>query len=132
MNVKEKKRKLVEELYVSLREEVFYKYKIVNRSKLKSYEEELVNLHDYLPNLISGSVIMDYKVLTELGVWDEIVKKSGETRHYSREDNVVEFIDWIDAHKEFEELINRTEVKKLYDEIEQLEKQKALTIDALT
>lgn len=132
MNVKEKKRKLVEELYESLREKIFYKYNIVNRDKLKSYEEELVNLHDYLPNLISGSVIMSYTVLTELGVWDDIVEKSGKTRHYSREDNVVEFIEWIDAHKEFEELINRDEVKKLYDDVEQLEKQKALTINALT
>ena len=133
MNVKEKKRKLVEDLYVRLREKICYKYMIVNITKLKSREEELFSIGEYLPNLLRSFISNDYYTrMEELGVWDEIVKKILKTKHYSREEDIVEFIDWIDTHKEFEDLINRDEVKELYDEIEKLEKQKMQTINALT
>ena len=129
---KDKKIKLVEELYAKLREDVFYKYSVLNYNKIETYEKELVNLHEYLPNIISGYVVMDYKILNELGVWEDIVKQIGKARHYSREDDIVEFIDWIDKHDEFEDLIKRNEVKKLYDEIDKLENEKLNTIKILT
>jgi len=133
MNVKEKKRKLVEDLYVRLREKICYKYTVVNITKLKSREDELFGLGEYLPNLLRSFISNDYYTrMEELGVWDEIVKKILKTKRYSREEDIVEFIDWIDTHKEFEDLINRDEVKELYDEIEKLEKQKMQTINALT
>jgi hypothetical protein len=93
----------------------------------------LFGLGEYLPNLLRSFISNDYYTrMEELGVWDEIVKKILKTKHYSREEDIVEFIDWIDTHKEFEDLINRDEVKELYDEIEKLEKQKMQTINALT
>lgn len=110
---KAEKKKKINELHNRVREEVCYKYNIVNISKVKKYEDELSNLEEYLPVLMPSFIMQDYKRLEEKGLWDDIVKKTGETRKYSYEECIYEFVDWIDNHQEFKEILNKKELEKL-------------------
>lgn len=121
----------VKKLYEELRENVFFQFSIINRDNLKKHEDELIHLHEYLPNMIRISADMDYRILEELGVWDDIIKKSCKTRHYSSEENYNELLDWIDEHKEFEDIVNKEEIKKLEKELRELEKYEKQTLDII-
>ena len=51
----------------------------------------------------------------------EIIDLIKESRKYTNEEEIMEFINWVDKHNQFEDLINEKEVKKLGDELEELE-----------
>jgi hypothetical protein len=129
---KAEKNKKINELYARVREEVCYRYNIVNVSKARKHQEELSNLEEYLPILMPSFIMQEYSSLNEKGLWDDIVKRTGETRKYSHEECIYEFVDWIDNHQEFEELLNRNELKNLERKLNDLEKTFDKTFKCLT
>ena len=132
--IKMKKTRLVEELYDELREKTCLKYLIVDIKKVKSRQEELFQLKEYLPNLIRGFLDGYYKRMEEYGVLDDIGEHMVRhyTKMYTRREEVVEFIIWIDNHREFEDLINEEMLEKLEKELEELETRFRQTLDCLT
>ena len=132
MVTKKQKIKKLNELYDELREQTCYKYSIVNVGKVKSYADELSALEEYLPNLMPSFIIQNYTSLNEKGVWDDIVKKTGETRHYTMEECVYEFVDWVDEHPQFKEVLDKESLKELEKELGVLEKELERSLKCLT
>lgn len=124
---------IVTEIYEDMREEIYLKYNIVNIDKVKKRQEDLFALNDYLPLLIRTFCDGYFTRMEKNGVIDKVFEKMRKVgKHKSREFSVNEFIDWIGKHDEFEDLLNRRELKKLYDEIDKLEEEKQQTIKILT
>lgn len=121
---KKEELKYLDEYYNDSKETLYYKYNIVNISKAQERESELFNLNEYLPNLLRGFLSIDYYTrMEEANMIDDVLKKMGETRKYTREESVIEFINWIDTHKTFNDLLNEDKVKELGDDLEALEKE---------
>ena len=115
--------KLVKELYDNERESLYYKYNVVNVKEVQSHQEELFQLKTYLPNLLRKVLSIEYySRMGEYGVLDSVMETISKTRKQGREDDTVEFINWIDSHIEFYSLLNEKQVKKLGDDLENLEK----------
>ena len=114
----------VQQLYEDEKERIYYSHNVVNIKKAQNREEELFSLKEYLPNLLRSFLSIDYYTrMEEYGVIDEVLEKTGETRKYTREESVIEYINWIDTHKEFHDLLNEKEVKEIGDLVEELEKE---------
>ena len=114
---------LLNEVYEEGRERIYLSINIVNIPKIDEYKEELFALDEYLPNLLRGFIGLDYyRVLNNSDNLDKIMEQMGDTRFFTREEDVVEFINWIDEHPDFKELLNEDKVKELGDDLESLEK----------
>ena len=121
---KKEQLKFINRLYDNEKERIYYQYNVVNIKKVQSREDDLINLKEYLPNLLRSFITTEYYTrMEEYGVIDKVLKKMRKTRGQSREDNVIEYINWIDSHKEFNDLLNEKQVKKLGDSLEELEKE---------
>ena len=122
---KERQKQILDEWYNRKKEEVYYKnMDVVEIEKARNREEELFSLGEYLPNLLRGFLSLDYYTnMRERGVIDTVLKEMGETRKQGIEEDVIEFINWIDSHKDFKDLLNEEKVKELDGELEVLEKE---------
>ena len=121
---KKQEKQFLDELYNNKKEELYYKTNIVEIKKAQNREEELFNLGEYLPNLLRGFLSLDYYTrMREMGVIDNVLKEMAETRKQGREKDVIEYINWIDSHDDFKDLLNEKKVKELGDELEELEKE---------
>ena len=108
------------EIYNNAKEEIYLGTNIVNIKKAQSRQEELFELGEYLPNLLRAFLDLSYySKMRELGVMEQMAK----TRKQGREADVIEFINWIDAHKDFSDLINEDKVNKITGQLESLEKE---------
>lgn len=114
---------LLNEVYEEGRERIYLSINIVNIPKIDKYKEELFALDEYLPNLLRSFIGLDYyRVLNNSDNLDKIMEQMGDTRFFTREEDVVEFINWVDEHPDFKELLNEDKVKELGDDLESLEK----------
>lgn len=120
---KKEQKQFLDEIYNDKKEELYYKTNVVEISKAQSREEELFSLNEYLPNLLRGFLSLDYySKMEEAGVLDSVMQEMAKTRKQGREKDVIEYINWIDSHKDFQDLLNEEKVKELGDSLEQLEK----------
>lgn len=120
---KKEQKQFLDEIYNDKKEELYYKTNVVEISKAQSREEELFSLNEYLPNLLRGFLSLDYySRMEEAGVLDSVMSEMAKTRKQGREKDVIEYINWIDSHKDFQDLLNEEKVKELGDSLEQLEK----------
>ena len=114
---------LLNEVYEEGRERIYLSINIVNIPKIDKYKEELFALDEYLPNLLRSFIGLDYyRALNNSDNLDKIMEQMGDTRFFTREEDVVEFINWVDEHPDFKELLNEDKVKELGDDLESLEK----------
>ena len=121
---KKQEKQFLDNLYNDKKEELYYKINVVEIKKAQNREEELFNLGEYLPNLLRGFLSLDYYTrMREMGVIDNVLKEMAETRKQGREKDVIEYINWIDSHDDFKDLLNEKKVKELGDELEELEKE---------
>lgn len=121
---KKRQKELLTEIYNDAKEEIYLGTNIVNIKKAQSRQEELFELGEYLPNLLRSFLDLSYYTkMRELGVIDKVLEQMAKTRKQGREADVIEFINWIDTHKDFNDLINEDKVNKIADQIEQLEKE---------
>ena len=112
------------EIYNNAKEEIYLGTNIVNIKKAQSRQEELFELGEYLPNLLRAFLDLSYySKMRELGVMDKVTEQMAKTRKQGREADVIEFINWIDAHKDFSDLINEDKVNKITGQLESLEKE---------
>ena len=101
-------------IYNETKEEIYLKYNIVDINNVKKRKEELFQLNDYLPLLIRDYLEGYFTRMENEGVIDEIFEKMRQIgKHKSREDSVKEFIEWIEKHKEFDDLLNKNTFKKI-------------------
>ena len=116
------KKNFLEDEYNNLKEQIYLSTNIVNIKKALAREEELFSLGEYLPNLLREILHPNYySRMEQMGVLDEVLDTMAQTRKQGREADTIEFINWIDTHKDFEELLNEENVIKLADKIEPLE-----------
>ena len=121
---KKRQKELLTEIYNDAKEEIYLGTNIVNIKKAQSRQEERFELGEYLPNLLRSFLDLSYYTkMRELGVIDKVLEQMAKTRKQGREADVIEFINWIDTHKDFNDLINEDKVNKIADQIEQLEKE---------
>ena len=121
---KKEKLKILDDFYNREKERIYYSINVVNIKKAQSREEELFQLNEYLPNLLRSFLSTNYyTVMEENGVLDKVMLKMRDTRKQSREADVIEYINWIDSHKQFQDLLNEKKVKELDDQLEELEKE---------
>lgn len=121
---KKQQLKFLEDFYERRKEELYLGTNVVNIKKAQDRQEDLFNLNEYLPNLLRGFLDINYySKMEEAGVIDEVMEQMAKTRKQGREADVVEFINWIDSHKDFSDLLNEKKVKNLGDKLEELEKE---------
>ena len=121
---KKDKLKFLDDFYNQEKERIYYSINVVNIKKAQNREEELFQLNEYLPNLLRGFLSINYySVMEENGVLDKVMLKMRDTRKQGREADVIEYINWIDSHKQFQDLLNEKKVKDLGDQLEELEKE---------
>ena len=126
---KKEQKKFLDDVYNKAKEDLYYKFNIVNIKKAQSREEELFSLGEYLPNLLRSFLSLDYYThMEERGVLDDVLTEMAKTRKQGREADVIEYINWIDSHKDFKDLLNEDKVKKLGDGLEELEKEYQLLL----
>ena len=117
-----KNNQLLDELIKNQREEIYYNTNIINFKELRKYETDLINSGEYLPNLIRGFIGLDYySKCDELGVIETVLSRMSKTRKQGREADVVETINWIDQHQEYESILDEKNIKELGDKLEKLE-----------
>ena len=113
----------LDEFYIKQKERIYRKYHVVNIKNIEKHQEELFQLDEYLPNLIRSNLHYSYRKQIESSEKrDIIVKQMYNSRRFSDEEETVEFINWVEEHEQFKDFINEKEVKKLGDELEELEK----------
>ena len=121
---KKDKLKFLDDFYNQEKERIYYSINVVNIKKAQSREEELFQSNEYLPNLLRGFLSINYySIMEENGVLDKVMLKMRDTRKQGREADVIEYINWIDSHKQFQDLLNEKKVKDLGDLLEELEKE---------
>ena len=122
---KKRQKQILDEWYTRKKEEVYYKnMDVVEIEKARNREEELFSLGEYLPNLLRGFLSLDYYTnMRERSVIDKVLSEMAKTRKQGIEEDVIEFINWIDSHKDFKDLLNEEKVKDLGGELEVLEKE---------
>ena len=127
---KEEQKKFLDDVYNKAKEDLYYKFNIVEIKKAQSREEELFSLGEYLPNLLRSFLSLDYYTrMEEMGVLDDVLTEMAKTRKQGREADVIEYINWIDSHKDFKDLLNEDKMKKLGDGLEELEKEYQLLLE---
>jgi len=102
--------KISSDLKEELIENLYLKTNIINIDEVYKLEKEFVSSNIYLPNLIRYFISNDYysNVTSQ-----EVVDKLVETRRYTRQENVEEFIEWIKKNPQYDQLLNNDELKKL-------------------
>jgi len=114
---------MLTEIYDEMEEEIYLKYNIVNIDNVKKRQEDLFALNDYLPLLIRSFCDGYFTRMEKNDVLNEVFEKMRKVGKYqSRKSSVNEFIDWIGEHKEFEELLNENNLKKMQKELSDLDK----------
>jgi hypothetical protein len=124
MASKKQQLKFLDDFYERRKEELYLGTNVVNIKKAQNRQEELFSLNEYLPNLLRGFLDINYySRMEEAGVIDKVMEQMAKTRKQGREADVIEFINWIDTHKDFNDLLNEKKVKNLGDKLEELEKE---------
>lgn len=119
-----KENDLLKQMVEDKKTELYYKISIIDFKELRKHEDELVKCGEYVPNLLRSFINLDYySHCSELGVLDSVLESMAKTRKQGREADVVETINWVDAHKQYSSILNEANIKKLGDEIEALEKE---------
>ena len=112
----------MEKINEEVRENIYLSYCIINIPEAKNLEEELFSRGIYLPNLLRGVLSRNYfQRLDELGVFEDILPELSKSHFFGREESIVEFINWVDEHPEYDVLLDEVELKKLGDELEEFE-----------
>ena len=105
-----------------LKENIYLNHCIINIDEVKKIEDELLEEEIYLPALLRGMISKKYlQRIKEKGLYEEILPDLVKAYKYTREDSCIEFINWIDTHKKYKNLLNEKELKVLGDELEELE-----------
>ena len=60
--------------------------------------------------------------MEDMGAIDDFLMEMAKTRKQGIEADTIEFVNWINEHDEFSDLLNEKELKKLDDELNELEK----------
>ncbi len=119
-----KENDLLKQMVEDKKTELYYKISIIDFKELRKHEDELVECGEYVPNLLRSFINLDYySHCSDLGVLDNVLESMAKTRKQGREADVVETINWVDAHKQYSSILNESNIKKLGDEIEALEKE---------
>ena len=104
--------------YELLRERLCFKANILYVGRTIQNKDKLFNLHEYLPNLLRMHINEDYYItMLEYGTIENVLEEMIKTKNYSIEENIKEFIDWIDKHDEFNNLLNVKEYDKLVKQL---------------
>ena len=94
----------------------------MNINALPKYNEELVGLNQYLPNILQGYMANDYYFsLIKNGVWDKVLEQMKNSKYYSYEESSLEFVEWIKKHPQFQELLNTDELDRINQELKDLD-----------
>lgn len=114
---------ILDEFYIKQKEKIYIQHNVVNIKQVEKQQEELFQLDEYLPNLLRSNLPYSYhKQLESSEKNEDIIKQMYKSKRFTDEEETIEFINWVDKHNQFKDLINEKEVKKLGDELEKLEK----------
>lgn len=117
-----KNQRLLTDVYDEVKENIYLSESILDNDKLMEMKDDLLNLHEYLPNLIRFYFEGEYRnTLSEED--KDIINELYNTRNYTREENVIECINWVDNHKDFKDLLNEGNIQKIGNLLEDLEKE---------
>ena len=115
---------LLDNLYDNIKEKIYLNENILNVSEINKRSIELIGLDEYIPNLLRPYLGLTYYTnLEKKENYQSIIKEMNKTRKQSIEDDVIEFINWIDTHKEYHTFLNEEKVKIIGDNLEDLEKE---------
>ena len=104
------------------REKIYLSHNLLNINALPKYNEELVGLNQYLPNILQGYMANDYYFsLIKNGVWDKVLEQMKNSKYYSYEESSLEFVEWIKKHPQFQELLNTDELDRINQELKDLD-----------
>lgn len=115
-----RRQQLLKEIYDETRENIYLSECIVNPDKILERKDELINLKDYIPNLIR--VYLGVKYQESISDNDEVQKLIYSKRKNTREEQVIDCINWVDAHKKFNDLLDEENINKIGNLLEDLEK----------
>ena len=111
--------KLDSDLKKELLERTYLKYNIVNINEVYDCEKELVESNIYLPNLLRQFISNDYYIhVTDSEVYDKL----NETRSFTRQESVEEFVKWIEDNRDYNQLLDEPNLNMLYQELERFKK----------
>ena len=111
----------IKDIYENEKEKIYFSYNIIDYNTFHKYEEELIQLNNYLPNIIRQNLNYDYyKFIINTGAWSKILTQINSTRNYSMEESVEELLDWIKKYPQFKNIINDDELNKLNKDLKQL------------
>ena len=112
----------IQHIYNKSKENIYLKYNIINFKEVEKVEDELIQLKEYLPNILRSVMNPRYYVLMEeYGVLDKVLEKMGETRKQTREENTIELINWVDTHSEYSQILDEEKIFRLGNELEELD-----------
>lgn len=120
------------EFYIKQKEKLYIQHNVVNIKQVEKHKNELFQLNEYLPNLIRSRFPYDYgKHIESSEKKENIIKQMYKSKRFTDEEETIEFINWVDKHEQFKDLINEKEVKKLEKELEELEKYEKQTLEII-
>ena len=114
-------KKLFEKFRIMERENIYLKHNILDLNKVKEFENDLINLDEYLPFLIRNSISIDYyHNIRVLDFYDNILVEIFNSRDFSIEEQVLELLEWVNSHNDFKSLIVGDELLSLSNDLESL------------
>lgn len=116
-------KKLFEKFRIMERENIYleHKHNILDLNKVKEFEDDLINIGEYLPFLIRNSISIDYyHNIRVLDFYDNILLEIFNSRDFSIEEQVLELLEWVNNHNDFKSLIVEEELLSLSNDLESL------------
>lgn len=97
---------------------------IVDVKRLLTVEDELLSKFDYLPVMICMYMSKSYIQYHKLNnTYKDLEDKINQSRRYTAQQILDEFINWINTHREYNYLLNKTEYNKLQKTLKEKEKE---------
>ena len=105
-------------------DDIYSKYSLVNFNRLNEVEDELINSKEYLPFQIRRYLKTDYlKYLQSNNGKQEVIDKIVDGKFQPVMFYVEEYIDWVNKHKEYKDLLDTEEYNQFIKETDEIRKE---------